>query len=169
MGREGILTRKLAPCRPNAHAKSGGREIPQHISNRPVPKAFERAIAQLPHALACTPTFPDLVERVLSILFEPEVEAENSRIAGGKRQERPFHLVRLELIEDLPSVLVPSSTEKRSIRARSESLPIVASRRTSDAFSNARAPTISVEIPVTCAISLRVGSRVSFSRSMAIA
>src|SRR5450432_12652 len=102
MGREGILMRKLVPCCPNAHAVSGGREIPQDISDCAVSESFEGAVAQLSHALACNAEhFPDLVEGVLTILLESEVQAEDFCIARREREQRALHFIRSELIEYL--------------------------------------------------------------------
>src|SRR5665213_4503166 len=76
--------------------------MPQHGAGGSVAQALERAITQLAHALAGDAEhLPDFVERVLTVRFESEIEAQNLGIACRKCQKRAIELQRAELIEDL--------------------------------------------------------------------
>ena len=67
---------------------SGGGQVSQHLSDRPLAEALERSIAQLAHALASDAEhFADLVQGVLAIRLEAEIEAENLGVARGKGEE----------------------------------------------------------------------------------
>src|SRR5207302_3847780 len=66
-------------------------------------KALECAVAELTHTLAGhAEHLADFIECVLAIGLEAEVETENFCIARREREQRPLHLVRLELLEELP-------------------------------------------------------------------